>query len=67
MTGYVPNVDLTQCITRVSQLRFIQTIALRAALAWTRRTAVSSELWLGYVAGALTFGWLLPWIGRKIK
>jgi len=26
-----------------------------------------TELWLGYVAGALTFGWLLPWIGRKIK
>lgn len=23
--------------------------------------------WLGYVAGALTFGWLLPWIGRKKK
>ena len=34
---------------------------------WERRTAMSSELWLGYVAGALTFGWLLPWIGRKIK
>jgi len=26
---------------------------------------MSSELWLGYIAGALTFGWLLPWIGRK--
>ena len=23
--------------------------------------------WLGYVAGALTFGWLLPGIGRKKK
>lgn len=31
------------------------------------RPDMSSELWLGYVAGALTFGWLLPWIGRKIK
>lgn len=28
---------------------------------------MSSELWLGYVAGALTFGWLLPWIERKKK
>ncbi|MFR8331161.1 MAG: hypothetical protein ACLU9S_01330 [Oscillospiraceae bacterium] len=26
---------------------------------------MSSELWLGYIAGALTFGWLLPWIGRE--
>lgn len=32
----------------------------------TGRTTMT-ELWLGYVAGALTFGWLLPWIGRKIK
>lgn len=28
---------------------------------------MSSELWLGYVAGALTFGWLLPWIGKKLN
>ena len=28
---------------------------------------MSNELWLGYVAGALTFGWLLPWIGKKIR
>ena len=32
-----------------------------------RRLIMSSELWLGYIAGALTFGWLLPGIGRKIK
>ena len=31
------------------------------------RRTIMTELWLGYVAGALTFGWLLPWIGRKIK
>ena len=31
------------------------------------RPPMSSELLLGYVAGALTFGWLLLWIGRKIK
>jgi hypothetical protein len=40
---------------------------ISAPTARERRTSMSSELWLGYVAGALTFGWLLPWIGRKIK
>lgn len=25
------------------------------------------ELYLGFVAGALTFGWLLPWIGKKLN
>ena len=28
---------------------------------------MNTELWIGYVAGALTFGWLLPWIGKKIR
>ena len=26
-----------------------------------------AELYLGYLAGALTFGWLLPWIGKKLN
>lgn len=26
-----------------------------------------AELYLGYVVGAITFGWLLPWIGKKLN
>lgn len=28
---------------------------------------MSNELFLGYVAGAITFGWILPWIGELLK
>lgn len=27
----------------------------------------STLIWLGYIAGALTFGWFLPWLGKKLK
>lgn len=29
--------------------------------------SVGTEVWVGFVAGALTFGWLLPWLGKKLK
>ena len=25
------------------------------------------ELYLGYIVGAITFGWLLPWIDKKLN
>lgn len=28
---------------------------------------MSNELFLGYLAGAITFGWILPWIGKLLK
>ncbi len=29
--------------------------------------SVDTEIWIGFVAGALSFGWLLPWIGKNLK
>lgn len=28
---------------------------------------MSDGLFIGYIAGALTFGWFLPWLGKKLK
>lgn len=29
--------------------------------------SIGTAIWIGFIAGALIFGWLLPWIGRKTK
>ena len=28
---------------------------------------IFDELFVGYIFGALTFGWFLPWIGRRLN
>jgi len=25
-----------------------------------------TAIWIGYIAGAITFGWVLPWLGKKL-
>lgn len=29
--------------------------------------SVDTGVWIGFVAGALTFGWILPFVGKIIK
>ena len=27
----------------------------------------STAIWIGFTAGAVTFGWFLPWLNDKLK
>lgn len=29
--------------------------------------SIETAIWVGFMGGAFTFGWLLPWIGRKLN
>jgi hypothetical protein len=29
--------------------------------------SINDAIWLGFIGGAFTFGWLLPWIGKLLK
>ncbi len=28
--------------------------------------SIKTAIWFGFMGGAFTFGWLLPWIGRLL-
>ena len=28
---------------------------------------VRDAIWLGFMGGSITFGWILPWIGKILK
>lgn len=27
--------------------------------------SIGTAIWLGYIGGAIMFGWVLPWLGRR--
>lgn len=27
--------------------------------------SIGTAVWIGFIGGAVTFGWVLPWIGKR--